>query len=90
MNKFWRKFERSIGIAGSAISLAGLGYSLWRSLSKKDLIPNQVYSVSDVAKILDISQEETIKLVQEGKITARQVGGRYKILGSSVASFLEA
>ncbi len=90
MNNFWKKFEKTLGIAGSIISVAGLGYNLWKTFSRKDLIPNQIYSVAEAAKIFGISQEETMQLIYNGKLSAQQIGGKYKILGSSIASFLGA
>ncbi|MEQ8192750.1 MAG: helix-turn-helix domain-containing protein [Candidatus Eremiobacterota bacterium] len=90
MNNALRKFQIYLGIGGSVISLAGLGYNLWKSISKKDVNPNQVYSVEDLAKILEISQEEVLKLINNGRITAQEIGGKYKILGNNILSFLHS
>ena len=88
MGKFLGKFEKTLGIAGSIISLAGLGYNFWKSFSKIELNPKQIYSLPELSKILGISQEEAAKLIYENKIPSQQVGGKYKILGSSILSFL--
>lgn len=83
-----KKFEKYIGVAGSTLSLLGLGYNLWKSFSRKDLNPHKVYSVSEVSNILGIVQEETMNLIYAGKLSAQQIGGKYRILGSNIEIFL--
>ena len=89
MSSFWKKFEKTIGIAGNVMSMACLIYNFCKSTSKIDLKPNDVYSVTEVAKILGISQEETMKLIYDGKLTAQQMGGKYKIRGSNIVSLFD-
>jgi excisionase family DNA binding protein len=56
---------------------------------KKSCANERVLKIKEAAKFLRITTITTYKLVKEGKIPGRKVGGQYRILWSDLMAFLE-
>lgn len=53
-----------------------------------DSLPRLAYSVSDACRVLGIGRTRFYQLIAEGKIEARQCGGRTLIPADSLRNFI--
>lgn len=47
-----------------------------------------LYSVEKVAELLDVHQKTVLRYIKEGKLRANKVGGRWRIHGNDLTSFV--
>ena len=56
---------------------------------KHKILSNEVYTPLEVQEILKISKSTFLRLIKDGKLKARKVGGQYRILGSELLRVLQ-
>ena len=56
---------------------------------KHAIISTEVYTPSEVQEILKISKSTFLRLIKDGKLKARKVGGQYRIFGSELLRVLQ-
>ncbi len=49
-----------------------------------------LYSVEKVAELLDVHKKTVLRYIKEGKLQANKVGGRWRIHGNDLSSFVGA
>jgi excisionase family DNA binding protein len=56
---------------------------------KHKILSTEVYTPLEVQEILKISKSTFLRLIKDGKLKARKVGGQYRILGSELLRVLQ-
>lgn len=57
---------------------------------KEEIKPLAVYTTSEVAKLLGLRQQTVQKYIREGKIKAKEIGGKwYRISGQAILDFMQ-
>jgi excisionase family DNA binding protein len=51
---------------------------------------DQVYSPSEVAKLLRVSPATISRVIRDGKLKAFRVGGQWRILGAELQAYIES
>lgn len=52
--------------------------------------PDRVYTQHEVARLLRVSVEETVELIESAKISGQRIGDEYRVMGESLIQFLNA
>ena len=57
---------------------------------KEEIKPLAVYTTSEVAKLLGLTQQTVQKYVREGKIKAKHIGNKwYRVSGRAILDFMQ-
>ena len=76
-------------LRGTAIASGLVALSNARELLLHQSVkPYRVYTPKEVARFLGVTVEEIIRLVDDEELKAKQVNGRYLILGKAIHDFL--
>jgi excisionase family DNA binding protein len=54
-----------------------------------NIISDEVYRTSEVARILKVSRVTLSRAIQSGKLKAFRVGGQWRVLGSEVVRYIQ-
>ena len=51
-------------------------------------VPPQVYTVTEVSKLLDLPRRKVYILIEEGMLKAVKLGSDYRVVGESIQKYL--